>query len=87
VSELSGSRNPNWTIFGVDREFAPVERLEDTAKGTWSSFEGAKHALDCLISIAKQNFSVRYHLRRLRGTLKNRVPPRIAERANIAVAL
>ena len=27
--------NPNWTILGVEREFAPIERLEDTAKGVW----------------------------------------------------
>jgi hypothetical protein len=70
VSELSGSRNPNWTILGVEREFPPIERLEYTAKGIWSSFEGEKHALDCLISIAKQNFSVCCHLRRLRDDLK-----------------
>jgi hypothetical protein len=25
--------NLNWTIYGVEREFAPIERLEDTAEG------------------------------------------------------
>jgi hypothetical protein len=62
--------NPNWTILGVQRELAPIERLEDTAEGIWSSLQGEKRALDCLISIAKQSFSVRCHFRRLRGTLK-----------------
>jgi hypothetical protein len=72
VYDLSAVRqeNPNWTILGVEREFAPIERLEDTAKGIWSSFLGEKHALDCPISIVKQNFSIRCNLRRLRGTLK-----------------
>jgi len=50
--------NPNSTILGVEREFASIERLEDTAKGIWSSFLGEKHALDCPISIVKQNFSM-----------------------------
>jgi hypothetical protein len=62
--------NLNWTNLGVERGFAPIEWLEDTAKYIWSSFQGEKHALDCLVSIAKQNFSVRRHLCRLRGTLK-----------------
>jgi hypothetical protein len=50
--------------------FAPIERLEDTAEGIWASLQGEKRALDCLISIAKQSFSVHCHLRRSRGTLK-----------------
>jgi hypothetical protein len=33
-------------------------------------FQGEKRALYCLISIAKQSFSVHCHLRHLRGTLK-----------------
>jgi hypothetical protein len=43
-------------------------------------------ALSCLISIAKQSFSVDCHLRHLRGTFENRVPAQIAERASIAAA-
>src|ERR1700724_1461802 len=42
--------NPNWTILGVERKFAPIERLKDTAEGIWSSFQGEKR-LDCLISV------------------------------------
>jgi hypothetical protein len=41
-----------------------------TAEGIWASSQGEKRALDCLISIAKQSFSVHCHLRRSRGTLK-----------------
>jgi hypothetical protein len=74
VSELSGSREPKLEILGVEREFAPIERLEDSAEGIWSWFQGEKRPLDCLISIAKQSFSVDCHLGRLRGTLANRVP-------------
>jgi hypothetical protein len=51
-------------------KFAPIERLQDTAEGIWSWFQGEKRALYCLISIAKQSFSVHCHLRHLRGTLK-----------------
>ena len=32
-------QNPN-NFLGVEREFAPIERLEDTAEGIWSSFQG-----------------------------------------------
>jgi len=58
--------NQIWTILGVDREFAPIERVEDTAEDIWSSLQGEKRPLDCLISIAKQCFSVDCRLRRLR---------------------
>jgi hypothetical protein len=56
VSELSGSRNPNWTILGVQREFPPIERLENTVKGIWSSFEGEKHGAYCLIRSLNRTF-------------------------------
>jgi hypothetical protein len=49
VSELSGSRNPNCTILGVEREFAPIERAEDTREEHLVVVPGEKHALDCLI--------------------------------------
>ena len=48
----------------------PIERLADPAEGIWSSFQGEKRALDCLIPTAKHSFSLHCHLRRLRGTLK-----------------
>jgi hypothetical protein len=51
---MSGSRNPNCTILGVEREFAPIERPEDTAKGHLVVAPSEKHALDCLILIAKK---------------------------------
>ena len=53
-----GRESPTWTILGVEREFASIERLENTAEGIWSSLQGEKRPLDCLISIAKQSFSV-----------------------------
>jgi len=52
------------------REFAPIERLEVAAAGISAWFQGEKRALSCLISMAKQSFSVHCHLRHLRGTLK-----------------
>ena len=34
VSELSGSREPNFgLILGVEHEFAPIERVVETAQG------------------------------------------------------
>jgi hypothetical protein len=71
-----------WTILGVEREFGSIERVEDTAEGIWSSLQGEKRPLDCLISIAKQSFSADCRL----GQLENRVSARIAERASIAAA-
>ena len=74
--------NQTWTILGVEREFGSIERVEDTAEGIWSSLQGEKRPLDCLISIAKQSFSADCRL----GQLENRVSARIAERASIAAA-
>ena len=54
MSELSGSRNPNCTILGVEREFAPIERAEDTREEHLVVVPSEKHALDCLILIAKE---------------------------------
>jgi hypothetical protein len=56
VRKLSGSREPKLHNLSK-REFAPIERLEDTAEGMCAPFQGEKRALDCLISIAKQSFS------------------------------
>jgi hypothetical protein len=57
--------NANWKILGVEREFAPIERPEDTAESIWSSLQGEKRPLNCLISLPKQSFSVDCDLRRL----------------------
>jgi hypothetical protein len=59
--------NPKGTILGVEREFAPLERLEDTAEGHLVLAPSEKRPLDGPISIAKQSFSVDRHLRRLRA--------------------
>ena len=50
--------NQTWTILGLEREIAPLERVKDAAGGIWSSFQGEKRPLDCLISIAKQSLCV-----------------------------
>jgi hypothetical protein len=50
--------NQTWTILGLEREIAPIDRVKDTAGGIPSSFQGEKRPLDCLISIAKQSLSV-----------------------------
>jgi hypothetical protein len=50
--------NQIWTILCVERKFAAIERVEEIAEGIRSSLEGEKRPLDCLISIAKQSFSV-----------------------------
>jgi hypothetical protein len=39
---------------GVEREFAPIERPEDTREGHLVVVPGEKHALDYLILIAKK---------------------------------
>ena len=62
--------NQNWTILGVKREFAPNERVEDTADGIWSTFQAEKRPLDFLISIAKQILSRRLSPSAPPGTLK-----------------
>src|SRR5271166_2416482 len=67
--------SPTWTILGVEREFASIERAENTAEGIWSSLRGGKRPLDCLIWIAKQSF-----------LFEHPVSARIAERASIAAA-
>jgi hypothetical protein len=57
VSELSGSRNPNCTILGVEREFAPIERAEDTREEHLVVVPGEKHALIVLIAKKKRRKS------------------------------
>jgi hypothetical protein len=67
VSELSGSRE---TQTGQFKAFSVnLRRLsgrKTPAEGIWSWFQGEERALYCLISIAKQSFSVHCHLRHLR---------------------
>ena len=57
--------NPKGTILSVAREFAPLERLEDTAEGHLVVAPSEKRPR--LISIAKQGSSVDRHLRHLRA--------------------
>ena len=56
--------NPKGTILGVEREFALLERLEDTAEGHLVVAPSQKRGP---ISIAEQSFSVDRQLRRLRA--------------------
>jgi hypothetical protein len=41
--------NGNWKILGVERELVPIEWPEDTAESIWSSLQGEKRPLNCLI--------------------------------------
>jgi hypothetical protein len=52
--------NQIWTNVGVQRELAPIERVEDAAEGIGSSLQGEKRPPNRLISIAIQSFSVDY---------------------------
>jgi hypothetical protein len=46
VSELSGSREQNWTISGFEREFASIKRLKTSRGGVCLSFQREKRPPD-----------------------------------------
>jgi hypothetical protein len=61
-----------------------TEWPEHTAESIWSSLQGEKPPLNCLIFAPETELFCRQRPSPPLGTLKNRVSPRIAERASIA---